>query len=161
MEKKIVKLAIIRGDSKTACPYGLDIPNACGVAGACVDNMNPIEDVKDLSEEDKEGIIKSNIRILTMNHSEKAKCKFANYIFKDKEMVECNFGDTGAGLGNANINSPAPLAQYLGVGFYSLPLGFYNIDMTYNEGFQNYVNRYFASVDDSRGQENIVKKSNK
>jgi hypothetical protein len=33
----------------------------------------------------------------------------------------------------------------LGLSFYSLPIGYYNQDLTYQDGFTNVVNQYFAA----------------
>lgn len=148
--KKIVKLAIIREMDEKPCPFGLYIPDGCLSAGDLVDNMSAINNSDEISEEDKNTIIKSNNRILMLTDAPKCKCKYANRVFKSEDehkeaKVECSFGDTAAGIGNANFNSTQPMSQYLGLSFYSLPIGYYNQDLTYQDGFTNIVNQYFAA----------------
>lgn len=153
MSKKI-KLAIIRERDEQPCPFGLAIPDGCFAAGKMVEHMTVVNhvEIEEISEEDKEKIIESNHRILTLSNEPKCKCMYANYIFKGKEgeesKVECNFGDNAAGIGVAPLNSAQMLNQYLGVSFYSMPIGFYNQDLTYSDGFQNFMNQYFASEDE-------------
>lgn len=160
-KKKLVKLAIIRENDEKPCPFGLFIPDGCLMAGCLVDNMTPIEAdadnkqiVEELPEEDKKTIMEANNRVLLLSKEPKIKCKYANYVFKSNEKdseakVECSFGDNAAGLGGAvNWNASQGLSNYLGISFYSLPIGFYNQDLTYQEGFSNFVNRYFASEDE-------------
>ena len=71
-------------------------------------------------------------------------------------MVECSYGDNSAGVGIINnLNSPSSFQPYVGMGFYSLPLGFYNENLIDSDGFQNHINQYFASIEKT----NIQKKA--
>ena len=144
MEKKIVHLAVIREDEAAKCPFGLHIPDACKIAGKIVDNMVAVYNDTKISEEDAKTIVDANRRVLMFTNEKPAKCKYANYLFEEK--VECNYGDTAAGLGNAELNSATPLNMYLGVGYYSVPLGFFNQDLTYSDGFQAFVNKFFSGA---------------
>ncbi|MFZ4795897.1 MAG: hypothetical protein ACOYMA_00290 [Bacteroidia bacterium] len=158
MKNKIVKLAMIRENDESPCPYGLTIPDACISAGRLVNNMTSLEsdDPKKIEKEDVDKIKQSNNRVLMLSKDKPARCRYLNSMFDKNEFeedteakVECSFGDTAAaGVGNANLSATTPLAQYLGVGYFSSPLGFYNQDLTYSNGFQAYVNRYFASLKD-------------
>ena len=147
--KKIVRLAIIRENEEKICPFGLNIPDGCSMAGKLVDKMTMIEG-QDISDEDKKTIIQANTRVMMLSDEPKCKCKFANYIFKKENgenegKVECNYGDSGQGLGVVPFGTTEPLHQYLGVSFQSLPISFYNQDLTYSDSYNAVINRYYAS----------------
>jgi hypothetical protein len=150
MDKK-VKLAMIRENKTNGCPFGLNIPDGCKCAGKTVKQMCPLtnqdpKDIKKLSDEDKKNIIAANNRVMLLSEDAPDICIYAHYIFEDEtSKVECSYGtEMASGLGVANINAPRNLSQYLGIGYYSVPLGFYNENLTFNDGFESYVNRYFA-----------------
>lgn len=161
LPNKIVKLAIVRENSTNKCPFGLDITDSCKCVGKLVNNMTSIipqdNEQQKLTTSEIETLKDSNNRILMFAEEKAEQCKYANFIFEDRNMVECSFGDNGSGVGTINnLNSPGTLHQYLGVGFYSVPIGFYNQDLSYSDGFQNYVNQYFAS---NNNQNKIDKKA--
>ena len=160
--KKIVRLAIIRENGESSCPFGLTIPDGCSKAGKIIDKMTVIED-QDLSDEDKNAIIQANMRVLMLSEEPKCKCKYANFVFKKEEgdeegKVECDYGDAGAGLGGAvPFGTTEPLHQYLGVSFNTVPISYYNQDLTYSDSYNAVINRYYAS--DESGD--LEKKGNK
>ena len=141
--KKIVKLAIIRENEEDGCPYGLNIPDACKTVGKLIDQMIPLESV---AEDEREVTAESNNRIFIYDNGQtRCKCKYANYLFKNK--VECNFGDFAAGKGHIDTTGSPMIGSYLGGSFYSVPLGFYNQSLV--DVWDNFMNRTFASEDNS------------
>ena len=150
--KKIVRLAIIRENEESPCPFGLNIPDGCLKAGKMIEKMVAIAD-QDLSEEDKNSIIQANMRVLMLSEEPKCKCKYANFVFKKEESgeegkVECDYGDAGAGLGAVPYGTTEPLHQYLGVSFNTIPISYYNQDLTYSDSYNAVINRYYASDKD-------------
>ena len=137
--KKIVKLAIIRENEESGCPFGLNISDACKNVGKLIDQMIPLETITE--EDEKEITAESNNRIFMFDESQaKGKCKYANYIMKNK--VECNFGDHAAGKGHIDTTGSPMIGSYLGGAFYSVPLGFYNQSLV--DVWDNFMNRTFA-----------------
>lgn len=133
------KLAIIRDNEEIRCPFGLPIASACKIAGESVDNMQYINDFDDI---DAKQIIDNNIIFLSKNPEPK-KCKYASHLFKNKpNMVDCDFGDTAAGL-NENTNflgSPyySQIGEGLGVG------GLMSYPITYQTDGTEYRNLYYG-----------------
>jgi len=134
MTKKIKKLAVIRSDGQQdACPFGLPIPFGCKRAGELITRMAPIDILgEDASEEEKEEIAHANRRLLMWLLSEEkcGVCKYAGKLFKDKDVVECNWDTDVSGdhEGPALLGSPFYYKHFSGLGLdglYSYPLGFY------------------------------------
>ena len=147
--KKTVKLAVIKQSEPNECPFGLPMLDGCKSAGKLVNNMTPIippsGKQQKLSKDEIETIKEANNRVLMLSEDEPIQCKYANFIFEEKKMVECSYGDSAAGIGTFDMKSPSALNQYLGVGFYSVPLGFYNQDLTYADSLNSTTNVSFAS----------------
>jgi len=133
MDKKLVKLAVIRDNQEHVCPFGLHIPTACFRAGDCTNQMTPvlrvdpdgydtliIKDKNVLSE-----IVKANLEVLMWGGEEPSKCVYANKLFDQKDKVECNYGDQAAGIGQADLSGSPSYTQYFSSGYASIPLGFY------------------------------------
>ncbi len=149
MANKLKKTAVIREDDERNCPFGLPITDGCCNVGKLIDNMAAINNIKD--KEEKATVKHSNNRIFMFERpgddiKGNNKCKYANYIFdeeKGENKVECNFGDTAAGVGHLNVN-PGPLVNtYLGVGYNSQ---YYTVP--YNTDFEGVNRYYYASMDE-------------
>lgn len=135
MNKKRVKLAVIRKDNDSSCPFGLSIPNGCKIAGEAIDRMFPLEGLGlEATDDEKEKIIAANKRLLSwmvMNQTtEPQLCKYAGKLFPGRDAVDCNFGDTAAGqtASGTLLGSPFYSQFFAGIGLdglYSYPLGFY------------------------------------
>lgn len=158
MDKKIVKLAVIRDNKDHVCPFGLHIPSACNKAGRLVLDMTPvlrvdkdgfdalmIKDKKQLAE-----IVNSNLEVLMWSESDPSSCIFANAVFDQKPKVECNYGDEAAGLGHANFGPMPSYTQYFSAGYAAVPIGFYSDHPVRNQGgtFESMMSTSFASEDD-------------
>lgn len=131
------KLAVIRNQD-TPCPFGLLITNGCQNAGDSVDDMRLIDDDDDNIDE----IIQHNIKVFLKNPYP-AKCKYAAHLFKNKpSIVDCDFGDTAAGI--------TPKTPYLGSPYYTqiqngLGIGgLLNYPMTHDDIGQGYRNMYYG-----------------
>lgn len=150
------KLAVIRDNEVKKCPFGLHVPDACFIAGNLVDNMVVIEPKDEdvgLTETEINNMIEANRRVLMFSSEKESKCKYANYIFKDKQMVECNQDDTGEGLGHGNFKSMPTSPQYLGISFYSIPVVPYNYNIDTSDTTTNILpilDHSFASVEDNK-----------
>ncbi len=165
MDKKIVKLAVIRDNKDHVCPFGLHIPTACHKIGRLVLDMTPVlrvdEDGFDtLNIKDKQvlsEIINSNLQVMMWSDSDPAPCVFANSLFEDKQKVECNFGDQAAGLGHANFGPMPSYTQYFSAGYAAVPIGFYSDHPVRNQGgtFESMMSTSFAAKED---QEEKIKK---
>lgn len=91
MTKKIVRLAMIRSNESSPCPFGLPIASACGSAGQLILRMAPLE-----SSNNKRQVSINNNRVLVwglMQGEEPTRCAYANKVFEQKNAVECSFGD--------------------------------------------------------------------
>lgn len=134
----MLKLAVIRDNNDSPCPFGLSINQACHIAGDAVDDMEAIdEDADDNSE-----IIERNIEILE-KASEHSKCKYAAHLFKKKpHFVDCDFGDTAAGLSQdgAFTGSPYYTQVFEGVGMG----GLLNYPVTNQTDGSEYRNLYYG-----------------
>lgn len=136
--KKRVKLAVIRDDDSTPCPFGLSpISEVCQSAGEIIDNMAPLNwSGKEASEEEKLEIKKANMYLLMWRGPGKP-CKYAAKLFPGKQdKVDCSHGDTAAGVqeSGALLGSPFYSQHFSGIsldGLYSFPLSFYS---DYNVG---------------------------
>jgi len=77
-----------------SCPFGLPISLACKNAGSSVTHMYPLENS---SEEEREKVEKANKKIYIYNKTNE-KCIYAANIMEGN-IVNCDYGDTGAGMG--------------------------------------------------------------
>lgn len=132
------KLAVIRDDDDSPCPFGLPINQACQIAGDMVDSMQPIDEDSD----DNSLIIKRNIALLNKN-PDPHKCKYAAHLFKKKpHVVDCDFGDTAAGLSQDGVFTGSPyytqVFEGAGVG------GLLNYPVTNQTDGSEYRNLYYG-----------------
>lgn len=121
------KLAFIRSDVKGTkrCPFGLPITEACSNAGDATSHMCPLAFVsKDKQEQTK----KANARVYVY-HKTGDRCIYAANVMEDHRAVNCDFGDTAAGMKSpAFVGSPLYAQTFAGIGLdglYAFPLGFY------------------------------------
>lgn len=119
------KCSWIRTEEEKKCPFGLPIISACKNAGNSVMNMCPLETV---NNEKYENIIKANKRIYIYYKTDN-RCLYASNIIEKHNAVNCDFGDTAAGMPSpAFEGSPMYVQTFTGIGlngFYAFPLGFY------------------------------------
>ena len=159
-DKKIVKLAVIRDNDVTACPFGLMIPDGCIAAGELIDEMTPVLKVRkeggDIllikNHEKLEEVVSSNMSILTWSDEKPKRCKYANFILKNKKKAECNYGDEGAGLGHVEFTGFPAYTQYFSHGYSSVPIGFYSEHPVRNQvgNMESLLSGSFASEDESK-----------
>lgn len=119
------KCAFIRSDNKNSCPFGLPITAACHNAGNSVSHMCPISMV----EETKGEVVKTaNLRVY-IYYKTGDRCMYAANIMDGQNVVNCNMGDSAAGMHSpAMSGSPLYTQNFAGVGLdglYAYPLGFY------------------------------------
>lgn len=122
------KCAWIRSDKDAGegtCPFGLPITEACKNAGNSVTHMCPLETI---SKEKQETIEKANKRVY-LYYKTSSRCIYASAIISNHNVVNCDFGDTAAGMGSPTfIGSPLYPQTFSGIGLdglYAFPLGFY------------------------------------
>lgn len=136
--KKLRKLAVIRDNEDSPCPFGLPIVQACFTAGDSVDDMEIVTDTQA-----EKPTIEHNLAILNKNVEQK-KCKYAAHLFKNKEhSVDCDFGDTAAGLSQdvSFLGSPYYTQIDKGVGIGGLS----NYPVTYQtDGSEYRSNLYYG-----------------
>jgi hypothetical protein len=113
---EINKCAKIRTNDGTtaagACPFGLPITQACQSAGNCVLKM---KELKNTPENQQNNIEKFNKRIFIYNKTNE-RCLFADNVMKDKNAVNCDYGEFGAGFRAPTFNgSPLYPQQFSGV----------------------------------------------
>ena len=159
-KKKIVKLAVIRDNEVRACPFGLMVPDGCLAAGELTDQMTPVmkvrkdgNDILLIDDHEKLAeIVAANMSLLTWSNEKPKKCKYANYILKNKEKVECNYGDEGAGLGHFDFTGFPAYTQYFSSGYSSVPIGFYSEHPVRNQvgNLESLLSGSFASEDDDK-----------
>ena len=89
------KLAIIRtNDGIHKCPYGLSVGVACRNVGSAIERMEPLEavtvDTRDIQKQ-------HNVAVYVL-YGDKTRCKFSDQISVTRNIVHCDFGDTGQGI---------------------------------------------------------------
>lgn len=119
------KNAWIRTEEDRKCPFGLPIISACKNAGNSVANMCPL---KEVDKEKLENVEIANKRIY-IYYKTNNRCLYASNIMEKHNAVNCDFGDTAAGMKTPTFEgSPMYVQTFTGVGlngFYAFPLGFY------------------------------------
>lgn len=135
---KLLKLAILRENDDHPCPFLLDIQDGCLKAGELVNSMASVDILgENASEEEIEQLKAANISLLNLKHENK-KCIYADKIIKDKNIVECSFGEDNPNATEGSVPLPAPYyaKNYNNVGFdgvTTLPIGYYaDYDMSRN-----------------------------
>jgi len=107
------------------CPFGLPLTQACRYAGDATLKMCPLDYTEE--EDQKEEIKIANKRVY-IYHKTGKRCPFAVNIM-GKDMVNCDWGDVGQGVGGAELTgSPLYPSTFAGIGIenlYGFPLGFY------------------------------------
>lgn len=135
MGKRHLKIANIRKNEDTPCPFGLPIPFGCQYAGEHIKRMAPFETMgKEVSEEEREMIGAANTKLLAwslLRDSEKPKqCPYAGHIIEQNDAVECNFEDSAPGQGAGQALTAAPFYSKVfsgGMnGLYTYPAGYYS-----------------------------------
>lgn len=120
------KRAWIRGPEKLKqCPFGLPITLGCENAGDAILHMCPLEAVP---EEKRAAVAEANKRVY-LHSKTGSRCVYAQAVMKEGNAVNCDFGDTGAGMNvPAFSGSPLYAQTFSGIGLdglYAFPLGFY------------------------------------
>lgn len=122
------KCAWIRSDKDQGqgkCPFGLPITEACKHAGDAVTHMCP---VKTVPEEKREPVEKANKRVYLYYKTDN-RCIYAANVLEERGVVNCDFGDTAAGMHTPTFSgSPLYAQTFSGIGLdglYAFPLGFY------------------------------------
>jgi len=135
MTKVHLKLAEIRKNNDSPCPFGLPIPFGCRYAGKNVERMAPLDIMgEEASDEEKEQIGSANTKLLAWNllrsTEEPSVCPYAGHILQEKEAVECNYNDTAPGQGPAQSLNTSPFYAKVFTdsinGLYTYPVGFYS-----------------------------------
>jgi hypothetical protein len=121
---KILK-SWIRSNKDRGCPFGLPISESCKNAGNSAMHMCPLESI---SPNKQDRVMRANGRVY-LYYKTGDRCVYAANIIDDKNVVNCDFGDTGAGLNvPAMSGSPLYAQTFAGIGLdglYAFPLGFY------------------------------------
>lgn len=86
------KLSVIR--SEYECPFGLPIVEACQSIGDIWKNLAPVELIEDseINDKEREDLKKVNLDIYSKIKN-KSRCPFAEKMFLDKNMVNCELED--------------------------------------------------------------------
>lgn len=157
MNKKIVKLAIIRKNDSDPCPFGLEIPIACESSGDLVDRMSPVR----LSSDEAQSIVNSNQHLFIWKNPGQ-RCKYAGKIPEEEtKSVECNWNSTAPGEeGTPIVGSPWYTKHFSGIGLdgvYTFPLGYY-ADNSIDRGmyYGMYSIESVASKEDSEEDSDIL-----
>lgn len=158
MSKKI-KLAVIRSEGELLCPFGLQIPLACKMAGELIKQMAPLDILEDMSNEEKEEIARANNHLL-MWKNPKERCAYAGKLFDNKDAVECNWNANDEGISQRGVlvGSPFYYKQFSGIGLdglFSYPLGYYtdnSIDRGMYYGMYSLESSGSAANDDEENE---------
>lgn len=135
MTKVRLKLAEIRKNTDSPCPFGLPIPFGCMYAGSNVERMAPLDVMgEDSSEEERVQIGSANTKLLAWNllrtADKPSNCMYAGHILKEKEAVECNYDDSAPGQGSVQALNTPPFYSKVFTdsinGLYTYPVGFYS-----------------------------------
>lgn len=166
MNKKIVKLAVLRDNIENPCPFGLNIPESCSLVGDFIDKLVPLDFAK--TKEEYKHLKETNQKLFRWEES-KSRCKYAGKIMDGKDVVECNFGSTDAGAqdGDAIVGSPFYQKYFSGVGMdglYSFPMGYYvdvNIDHPYYYGLYSLEGIAKDDISEQVSKTGLEKSANK
>jgi len=119
-----IRSDIDKGDGK--CPFGLPIIEACHHAGDSITHMCPLESIS----KDKRGAVEKANKRVYIYYKTDNRCLYASDIMDDQKVVNCDFGDTGAGMKSPTFSgSPLYPQSFSGLGLsglYAFPLGFYS-----------------------------------
>lgn len=159
-KNKIIRLAVLRSNDESPCPFGLPIPYACNNAGKSVDKMAPLDILgPEASEEEKEDLSISNNR-LYMWANDGEKCKYAARFFeKNKDLVDCSWNEYGEHNKSVPKGSPFYAKHFSGIGLdglFSWPLGGYR-DNSIDRGF--YYGAYSVESTGSEESKELEKKA--
>jgi hypothetical protein len=131
---KRVKLAVIRDNEMTPCPFGLPVPFSCQYAGGVIDKLAPLKIMEDATEEEQRRIADANVRmfawLLMKSTEEPTRCPYAAKIFEEKGASECNYEDTAPGQDQKAALLAAPFYSQIfsGIGLnglFTYPIGYY------------------------------------
>jgi hypothetical protein len=107
------------------CPFGLPITEGCQFAGDSVSHMCPL---KTIPKDKQEVVEKANKRVY-LYYKTNTRCMYAANIIESLNAVNCDFGDTEAGMSMPSFSgSPLYAQTFAGIGLdglYAFPLGFY------------------------------------
>lgn len=120
------KDAIIRGEGIRVCPFGLPVTDGCKCVGKSIHRLAPLSSVD--NDVSKTKLSKAN-QLVFLYTKEKKQCPYASKIIEEFKKVDCNFGDTAAGMNVPEIKgSPIYPSTFSGVSLdrlCSFPLGYY------------------------------------
>lgn len=121
------KCAFIKSDKDdNKCPFGLPITLGCENAGQSITRMCPLSMVEDNK---KEQVKLANSRVYVY-YKTGQRCIYAANVMHNMESVNCDFADSGAGMGTPAFNGsplyPQTFAGGVGIdALYSYPIGLY------------------------------------
>lgn len=151
MDKKVVKLAVIRDHEDNSCPFGLDIPFGCKSAGDTIDKMAPLSILGEEADDEEIKMISDANKKLLLLQGSGQRCLYAGKVFTEQKSVECNFDSHAPGL---DSNTFVPSSFYSRVydnvaydGLYSVPLGWFGES---NTSRNLYYGAYSLTSSDSR-----------
>ena len=142
------KESAIRGTGVRECPFGLPVLGGCKNAGSLVKNMTLLED---LPTKEKAKFRKANQRVFVFSQQGE-RCVFADKITESKDVVNCDWGDNGAGLQDFPMR-PNPYYQRPfqgltgGGGLYSYPVSGYSDGMYSSTAFAGEFSAYASGKD--------------
>lgn len=131
------KCAWIRSDkSGKLCPFGLPIINSCQNIGNAILHCCPLEAVE---EEKREQVATANKRVY-IYYKDGSRCLYAASIMENNNSVNCDQGDTAAGMHSPVFNGSPMYSQTWSScgldGLKSFPLGFYSDNQSSRNLFQ-------------------------
>lgn len=130
------KLAVIRGTSVRECPFGLPIISGCQTAGEAIGRMQPLSEIAP----NKREVYKVANRRVFRHYADGKPCQFADSIVETKNVTNCDFGDTAAGVHDVPLPaSPIYPRIFNGLwptGLFAYPINFY---------YDNYESRQIFS----------------
>lgn len=122
--KKIVKLAVLRSDDDSPCPFGLPINYGCSNAGEIIKNMAPLSIIENASKEELDAISEANLKLLLWNNPQ-ARCIYSEKLMKG--VVNCLWEDSDDNIKGVPSASTYFQKMFSGIGLdglYSIPMGY-------------------------------------
>jgi len=134
MTKTINKKAYIRSNEVKGCPFGLPIPDGCKLAGNGIERLCPLESSEADTDEKKKEAANLNRKVFFYSQEGKP-CKYAQDVIKNRNTVNCDWGDTAEGMKTVPLEgSPFYPKIQSGdfTGLYSAPISFFvSLDVLY------------------------------
>lgn len=155
-KKELRVLGNIRGSGVRECPFGLPVTLACKSVGDAINRMQPLDEIAS----DKQDICKRDNRRIFRHYADGNKCPFADSIVEHRNVVNCDYGDSAAGIKEVALPaSPSYPRIFNGLwptGLFAYPVNFYSDNYESRQIFAGIYSIYASTGEINLGNSLIV-----